>query len=159
MNKANIEKVLKNRFNLKKFQIDEILNNVDFNCECLIKVINDPIKLTKYITLKYKKEVVDISYIQFEEGKLLIKEKEEFLTMIVNPNNTLKPGKKVKINSQEYIDETPIFNPFETYIGIKKITFKSNMDEEYVKYEIFIYLPKIAKITNNEMIKKNKTVA
>lgn len=155
----SLRKNLKLKYKLTEDQIDKIIEKIDFNCNVNVHFVNDPQTMRMFITLEHIVKDMYMSASEFDnscygvikdpniplnhEIKVAIQEKKEMMDVIENPEDTLKLGEVEIINGTKDLKVRAQFDPYKTYIGVKKITHKIEaiFKSEYSEYEIIIYVP------------------
>lgn len=152
---------LKKVFKLKDEEIKKIINSIDLYSYCTVKIIDNPKEMGSFITLEHEKKFLDITDLQKEDVETVIQEKNEFLIEIRNPEKSLTPGKLENLYGEKTIKKIPIFDPYSSYVVVKKINYNISIgyNKDYSEYQIVIYYPDKAKVRKHlkPKLKNRKT--
>lgn len=148
---------LKNVFKLSSEEIKKIINYIDLYSCCTVKSIDNPKEMGKFITLEHEKKFLDVTDLQKEDVEAVIQEKTELLTVIRGKENNLIPGKLDNIYGEKTLKKIPVFDPYSSYIVVKKINYDISVgyNKNYTEYQIVIYYPNKANV-RKELKPKNK---
>ncbi len=151
-------------YNLTSSEAESVAEKIDFDCAYVIEYIDSPKKLEFFTTLEYVKDNIYISPTELKNSyygvsknpyislgqyiKVAIQEKQETITWIRNPENSLETGNINIIEDVKTLIKRPEFDPYKSYVGVKKVEHKitSIFNSDYFAYVILIYEPNSKKV-------------